>query len=395
MADSRAIKWIDGDILCGKKLKKSGELLRNYAYSLVASGLSYCWGVWRLKINGLALQNNKLQIDNLGCIFPDGTLVDEDYALPEKKPIAIDLAAYAEEMHRGKIFYIVPHRHTEDNITLGSPIDPTLVTLTNPAIKIIAEPGQNAIAFIKIILNELGQFEVVKDFSGSLLRIDRGNVIFKALDELLSKVRNMSVLLQRQLEQLKNSEDLLRFRSWNMVGCHLNNLIEEFRPWEMHRKLLLICGEMSWIVGKIAPATSYDHRNSLEGIQSLLHFIRGVLNNRQVVILEPIMEKDHLYFDIKNRSYRAIYVAVGPVSQESESWIKGAQVGSRSMFETLRMKRFIGVERKISQQGSQGLWLKLNLDTKYFSAKEDLMISLPKDDLFQLHAMSCKLLLEQ
>jgi type VI secretion system protein ImpJ len=395
MADSRVIKWIDGEILCGKKLEKSGELIRSYVYSLVANGSSYSQGIWRLKINELALQNRKLQIDNLGCVFPDGTLVDEDYSLPEKKPIIIDLNAHAKEMVRGKIFYIMPHGQSEDNITLGSPIDPTIVTLTSPAIKIISEPGKNAIVFAKIIINPLGQLEVVKDFSGSLLKIDKENAVFKHINELLSKVRSMSMLLQRQLEQLKNAEDLLRFRSWNMAGCYLNNLIEELRPWVMHKILLLVCGELSWIVGKVAPAESYNHGNSLEGIQKMLHFIQEILNNKQVVILEPIMEKDHLYFDIKNHSYRAIYVAIGPVSPESESWIKGANIGSRSIFETLRMKRFIGAEREISQQGSQGIWLKLNLDSKYFSEKEDLMISLPKDNLFQLQGMSCKLLLEQ
>jgi predicted component of type VI protein secretion system len=394
MADSRAIKWIDGEVLCGKKLEESGNLFRKYVYSLISRSTNYSSGIWRLKINSLALQGKKLQIDNLGCVFPDGTLVDEDYSLAEKSPVTLDLSGYAKEMSRGKIFYLIHHHREESHITLGSPIDPTMVTLVSPAVKIVAEPGENAVPFAKMVVNPLGQLEIDHNFSGSLLKINKDNGIFKDLNELLSKVRSMSLLIQRQLEESKSPENLLRFRSWNMVGCYLGNLLNELSPWIMHRDLLLVCGELSWIVGKTVSLGAYEHSNSLASIHKMVNFIQGVLNNKQVIILDPVIEKDHLYFDLKNYDYRAIYIAVQPVSPEAEKWIENANIGSRSSFNNLLVRRFIGIEREISHQSSQGVWLKLNLESKYFVAKENLMISLPKDNLFNHHQMSCRMLIE-
>lgn len=386
------VLFTDSSILHSDHLEEEDICQEDWVTKIIKSQGFFNYGIEELQINMGEISNGIILIDNVSCIFPDGTYVKYDRKSTINSQtnieiknkifeIRLDLNSIQEQLISLKKFYLCK---TDDYIIMvkdkikedGSIVK---VLFKSPVLTLLPEDQFKSSGYVGFPIIELiykSGILVKTDYIPPSLEINE-NIIME-LDNLALNLRKI-YLNTKDLMSIKNPEknvdNLVLLKSIGEASAIVDYVLKNEKvPKNVFAYLCQIVGILQWrSFGYQIIFKEYDHSNinlSIKEITNIIYSLLGEMNSHY----------DRLDFTKNQNSFvcyikdtQNLMIAIDPNDNKAAEWIMEARIYSESFTNEIITKRIHGAVRKIESNDGQLLMVSISNDS-YIKEGENLVI---------------------
>jgi type VI secretion system protein ImpJ len=383
----------------------------------------YHWGVRHLRIDPVPLVEGQLRVIELEAVMPDGLIVA--LSRPPDPSLALDLTAHQAELAAAprRVHLAVPAQRLGTTATQGElarfnsiegrPVadhntgeGEVVIPRLRPRLGLLFgdAPPERYTSFPLAEVAYAGETYSLTPFVPPLLAVARRSPIADLCSAIATRLRERAVSLAEKLRAPSAAARAPQLLESRLVIQSLVAALPPFEallasgvahPFSLYLALCAVVGEVSAVArGLVPPALEpYDHHDLHASFQRAVGFVDQVIREGFIdthtgypFALEDGVFSLHFEPAWRNRSL-LLGVRGRPTAGEPETaaWMEEALIGARSLVASMRQKRILGAERRLSD-GEGGLvptrgmaLYSLPFDSEFILADDRLDVFNPGD----------------
>lgn len=385
-----AIDWHEGMLLAPQHFQQL-SLRHEGMLSYHAAALSpFHWGVLRLRIDGAAITQGVLRVDELEAVLPDGLIVSREPGDPE--PLEVELQPHAAAVDGGgaTVFLAVPARRSglsplqEDlpryrSVDGGPVVDESsgegevLIPRLRPCpVLLVGEaPAQRYSAIPIARVRQADQkFRLDESWEPPSLRVPLGSPLGRVAAEVAERLRKKTGVLADRTRARGVAQPAQMLETQLMIHSLMGSLprLEAVlatgvaHPFALYLALCEVAGHAAAVGHGLIPPIfpAYDHADPMAAFARVRDFILRVASEGVSESYSPFrFYFEHGFYSLGfDESWRNLPLVLGVRGQagmsedETEAWVEQSLIGSQSLIPGMRDRRVLGARRRrIEREG--------------------------------------------
>ena len=424
---SNRIQWHEGMLLTPQHFQQEGARIDALLAWQALAANPYGWGVRHLVIDEARLNQGTLSVLRLEAILPNGMAVSYDASTAQVNnlELTLDLAPWDGEMaqHDVDIYLVLGNTRSlrqpgqpamfrgvesapvEDEVSEALPATVPRMAI-NLALMGGAMPPFGYTSLRLMTVNKINEIVRRGSFIPAMLEVPADASILKRSRELATQMRSKALFLARQTAQPSSrTEDRLNLleQKARLSSLILNlPLLEAItacpvvQPLPLYLALCAQLGPLATLRPGAVPLAppAYDHGDSAALFDTVLGALSGLVAEVSQEWKTVTFEFDGKVFslDVQPEWIAGTRIVVGlrgKPESEAVAWMKGAAIGSRTVWTSLTDRRVSGAPRsrievaeELGLRSSTGYTLfSVELADQFIVSGQPLLISNPNESL--------------
>ena len=377
---SKAVNWQNGSVLYAEQLKIDKSLNEDWLSNILQHICPYFYGITEITIDEIALINGIIKIDNLECIFSDGTYVQYTRSI-DKYDLSLDLNHMSSIVNKSvKIFLVRSQEIYEENIEIISQIgDIVPISIGKPMLIISDQVNQVTSLPFAEVYSKSGSF-CLSNFCGPVLKIKKYSSLGRYIQNFCLRLKNLVLEIKSQMLLSNNNinDDIKLFVKYcqeiliNIEIAYSN----EFHPFEFYKVIWQSVALLVWKENNLPKLIEYNHLDIRTSIENSLSILDNIISGSRSAYNSLIFMQDHNVFKclLNDLGKEDLLLTIYPSSIEIKEWIMNTIICSESQTEKMKIERNPGIDREIINISSDCVVLKLNKNSPYLKVGEQLII---------------------
>jgi type VI secretion system protein ImpJ len=411
------IKWHEGMLLTPQHFQQESARVDALVAWQSLAGQPAAWGIRRLVIDDAILGRNRLRIELLEAIMPNGMAVCFDATRAQDATLELDLAPYAAAMAQGDVpVYLVIGTARSLRLpgqpAMFRPVESGLVEdeVTTAQAEVVPRmaarlalaagnlPGSAYVALQLMTVRQDNQIVRRGAFWPAQLEVPAGSHIAQRARALAAVMRSKAVFLGKQsMSQSSRLEErvaLIEQRArLAQLTCNLP-LLEatlDLVPLQPLALYLALCAQLGPLAAlrpgavPLAPP-AYLHADSQPAFDAVLDHLHGLAAEVSQEWTSIPFNFDGEVFSLAMRpawlGTRLVLGLRGHDDPELRKWMTSATIGSRTVSASLRDRRVPGAPRQAIEaapelglrDGGGAVLFAVTVDTAFIVTGQDLLI---------------------
>ncbi len=429
------VQWFEGMLLSPQHFQQNNIYLEQAMFHQLQRLNPFYWGVSELDIDQDAITYEKLVVNKVHAIMPDGTIAK--YALdnqnqPETEgldKLSLELSEIPD-IEPQKPFYVhlaVPklsdgcasesdsELKRYDSVNVGKVIDQNdmqnqidLVRLRTRLLLLVDQqlsPNYSSFPILKIEKTYDGSYQILK-FTPPVLRVDRRHPPFqvnlgKEVEQLLGELRTKATGLRNFFTDTQGQSSVVssfQKRRIHYLTAQLP-VVEVLlhsdcvHPQQLYMALVAMAGNMAIIHPDLLPPAfvAYNHNDLDTTFKQVLRFIHDISDSiRLDFTCIPFELGDDNVFTVPVETLPETGVfslscklSPGSSREKLSEWLDNAMIATENNWEMLLVSRTLGADRSRVKEfkslklleGDDEIFFEVKVDREFIAQKQPLMIS--------------------
>lgn len=412
-----AIQWHEGMFLSPQHFQQAdlrNQQLLSYHLQTIAP---FHWGVQHLKLDPVVLPSGIIRILEVNAIMPDGFIVT--YPSPHQTSVLeLNLTALKTSLAQQEtiIYLCLPevslYQSTVtgdwpryESVEGGDVIDQNLpdnvirIPRLLPKLSLIAGMYPPA-RYVSIPLTKIG-FEdesfVLKSYIPPCTSSSRTNRLGEQLGNIARRIREKAAYLSEKWQNqvgtplIHETGSLLRPLIQTLPLIEMLYRSDALHPYQIYQKLYEVAGALATLrLGQVPPTfPEYKHHDILESFEPILNWLNITINSIEKNFSVFLFSHENRLFSLKlHPSFMSDELLIGlrapggMTEAELKDWFNESIIATESHFESARMKRITGAQRRLKHEedlldllpGQGVLVFGVSYDSHFITPGEPLMI---------------------
>ncbi|MFL6233721.1 MAG: type VI secretion system baseplate subunit TssK [Thermoanaerobaculia bacterium] len=385
-----AIDWHEGMLLAPQHFQQLSLRHEGMLHYHAAALSPFHWGVLRLGLNGAAITQGLLRVEELEAVLPDGLIVSREAGDPE--PLEVDLQPYAAAANGGgtTVFLAVPARRpglsplqeelpryrsidggavVDESSGEGEVLIPRLRPC--PALLVGEAPAQRYSAIPIARVRQADQkFRLDESWEPPALRVPSGSPLGRVAAEVAERLRKKAGVLSdrtrargvAQPAQMLETQLMIHSLMGALPRLEAELATGVAHPFALYLALCEVAGHAAAVGHGLVPPIfpPYDHADPMAAFARVRDFILRVASEGVSESYSPFrFYFEHGFYSLGfDESWRNLPLVLGVRGQagmsedETEAWVEQSLIGSQSLIPGMRDRRVLGARRRrIEREG--------------------------------------------
>lgn len=429
------VQWFEGMLLSPQHFQQNNIYLEQTMFHQLQRVSPFYWGVTELDIDQDAITYDKLVVNKVHAVMPDGTITK--YALDFQKKQELE-GAQELSLELSKIQDIQPQKpffvhlavpvlsdgcasdvdselKRYDSINVGKVIDQNdmqnqidLVRL-RPRMLLLVDsqlsPNYSSFPILKMEKTYDGSFQILK-YTPPVLQVNKTHAplqvtLGKDVESLVSELRTKATGLRNFFTDTQGQSSVVSSFQKRRIHYLTSSLptVEVLlnsdcvHPQQLYMALLGMAGQMAIIHPDLLPPafTEYRHNDLDTTFSMVLAFIRDISDSIRLdftCIPFDVNEDNEFSTPVEFLPENGVFnlsckLAQGSSREKLAEWLENAMIATENNWELLLLSRTLGAEReKVKEfkslkllEGDDEIFFEVKVDREFVAAKQRLIIA--------------------
>lgn len=429
------VQWFEGMLLSPQHFQQNNVYLEHAMFHQLQRTNPFYWGVCELDIDQDAVTYDKLVVNKVHAVMPDGTvakhavssqqkqesegvkelslLLSEIPDLQPQKPFFVHLAIPA--LSEGCASDTESELKRYDSVNVGKVTDQNdmqnqidLVRLRTRLLLLVdsqLSPNFSSFPILKMEKTYDGSFQILS-YTPPVLYVPKANAPYqvklgKNIEALLGEIRTKATGLRNFFTDTQGQNSVVSAVQKQRIHYLTSSLpvlevllnSQMAHPQQLYLALVNMAGNMAIIHPDLLPPAFSDYRhNDLDGtFKDLFSFVNDITESiRLDFTCIPFELNDEHEFSVPVDQlpedgvfHLALKLASGSSRENLGEWLENAMIASENNWELLLVSRTLGADRsKVKEfkslnlmSGDDEIFVEVKVNREFIAPKQNLMIS--------------------